>query len=232
NLNLNQEISNDVTIILMNGVEDSLTYDEHQNLEDFISRGGNLLLAQNRIKTDLTTQQASPIESDIFTFLSSYGLQIDPNLVLDLNCGKVNVQQNLGFLRIPVPMDYPFLPIIKEDNFNDDNVIVSNLEVLRLMFPSELIINDSLYNIIPLFTSSDRSTSMQEFFNLNPDPSSNPAFQKLNENGKILGALVEIENTQNQIILIGDSKFLADDGGGAVGENHIFIMNAIDYLLG
>ena len=236
NLNLNQEISNDVTIILMNGVEDSLTYDEHQNLEDFILRGGNLLLAQNRIKTDLTTQQASPIESDIFTFLSLYGLQIDPNLVLDLNCGKVNVQQNLGFLRIPVPMDYPFLPIIKEDNFNDDNVIVSNLEVLRLMFPSELVTYDSLYNIIPLFTTSNQSTTMQEFFNLNPDPNANPSFRQLSEKGKIMGAVAEVLNDDmsilSQIILVTDSKFMVDDGGGAAGENHIFIMNAVDYLLG
>ena len=29
-----------------------------------------------------------------------------------------------------------------------------------------------------------------------------------------------------------DSKFMADDGGGAAPENHIFIMNAADYLLG
>ena len=34
------------------------------------------------------------------------------------------------------------------------------------------------------------------------------------------------------IYLITDSKFLSDDGGGGAGENHIFIMNAVDYLLG
>ena len=116
NTNLDKEISSDVALILLNGLEDSLTNDEHQNLQAFIDRGGNVLLAQNRIKTDLSTQQANPIESDIFTLLDSYGLHIEPNLVLDLNCGKVNVQQNLGFIRIPVPMDYPFLPIIKENN--------------------------------------------------------------------------------------------------------------------
>ena len=36
----------------------------------------------------------------------------------------------------------------------------------------------------------------------------------------------------SQLVLISDSKFMADDGGGGAGENHIFIMNAIDYLLG
>ena len=33
-------------------------------------------------------------------------------------------------------------------------------------------------------------------------------------------------------LFISDSKFMADNGGGAAPENHIFIMNAADYLLG
>ena len=110
-----------------------------------------------------------------------------------------------------------------------------------MMFPSEVIINDSALvpdnvNIIPLFTSSNQSTSMEEFFNLNPDPNANPSFRQLNEPGKVLGALAEVSNSDNrslsQLILISDSKFISDDGGGASPENHIFVMNAVDYLLG
>jgi len=51
-----------------------------------------------------------------------------------------------------------------------------------------------------------------------------------------LGAVAEIVHEdlgiQSQIILITDSKFMSDDGGGGASENHIFIMNAVDYLLG
>ena len=36
----------------------------------------------------------------------------------------------------------------------------------------------------------------------------------------------------SQLIIVSDSKFMMDDGGGAAPENHIFIMNAADYLLG
>ena len=236
NISLEQNIADDITLLILNGLEDSLSQEEYQHLTKYITKGGNLLLAQNRIKTDLATQQANPIESNIFSFLEQYGVTVKPNLVLDLNCGKVNVQQNLGFLRIPVPMDYPFLPIIKKNNFNQSNIMVNGLEALRLMFPSELKINDSLFNILPLFSSSNQSTTMQEFFNLSPDPNTNPSFQQLNENGKNLGAIIDVktndENNQNQIILISDSKFLIDDGGGAAPENHIFLMNAVDYLLG
>ena len=241
NINLEQVIAENISLLLINGVEDSLTYDEQQNLLDFITRGGNFLLAQSRIKTDLATQQANPVESNIFSLLDSYGLHIASNLVLDQNCGKVNVQQNFMGLRIPVPMDYPFLPIIKEDGFNNDIVMVNGLESIRMIFPSEIIINDSItspdnINIIPLFTCSNQSTSMEEFFNLNPDVNANPSFRQLNESGKVLGALAEVSHFENeslsQLILISDSKFIADGGGGASPENHIFIMNAVDYLLG
>ena len=64
----------------------------------------------------------------------------------------------------------------------------------------------------------------------------NPSFRQLNEPGRVLGALAEISFSENdslsQLILISDSKFIADDGGGSAPENHIFIMNAVDYLLG
>ena len=36
----------------------------------------------------------------------------EENLVLDQTCGRVNVQQNMGFIRMAVPMEYPLLPII------------------------------------------------------------------------------------------------------------------------
>ena len=46
--------------------------------------------------------------------------------------------------------------------------------------------------------------------------------------------MAEINNNEtiSNIILISDSKFLSDEGGGAATENHIFLMNAIDYILG
>ena len=237
NINLNQSISNDISLLLLNGLEDSLSINEKTNLENYVNNGGHLLLAQNKIKTDLTTQQANPITSNIFSFLNSYGLSISENLVLDQNCGKVNVQQNLGFLRIPVPMDYPFLPIIKKNNFNPDSPIVSGLESLRLMFTSEITVNDSNIindniSIINLFTSSNKSTIMEEFFNLSPDPQQNPAFVQLKDNGKVLGVLAERLDVGSKLILISDSKFMIDEGGGAAPENHVFIMNAADYLLG
>ena len=233
NITLDSVIPADISTILMNGVSDSLSVDERLNLEDYVANGGNLIIAQNRLNVDIQTQQVTPITSDIFEFLSNYGFQIEENLVLDKVCGKVNVQQNMGIFRMAVPMDYPFLPIIQ--NFNDNEAVVSGLEGLRTMFPSEIML-DSLHNTSVLFSSSDKSTTISEFYNLNPDPKVNPVFSQLKEKGKILAARAEVLNDESgivgQVILVSDSKFFADNGGGASPENHIFVLNAIDFLLG
>ncbi len=227
NITLDSEIPSDISVVLMNGVLDSLTSDENLNLDNFIQNGGNLFIGQNRLSIDIQTQQATPIASNIFDLLSNFGFTIEENLVLDKNCGKVNVQQNMGIFRMAVPMDYPFLPVIQE--FNKDEAIVSGLEGLRTMFPSEIVLDTSL-STYPLFSSSNHSSTMTEFYNLNPDPKVNPVFSQLNESGKILAA--RSESALGQVVLISDSKFFADDGGGASPENHIFVLNTIDFLLG
>ena len=56
-----------------------------------------------------------------------------------------------------------------------------------------------------------------------------------NKSNQILGARTEFTNPSgvlNQVILVSDSEFMADDGGGRSPENHIFILNSIDYLIG
>ena len=67
----------------MGGVSDSLSSSEKENLLEFLNRGGNLFLTQNRIKTNLQIQQAFPKESDIFSIIKDYGFSNEENLVTD-----------------------------------------------------------------------------------------------------------------------------------------------------
>jgi len=232
-ITLENPIPKDISVIILNPINDSLSIMEKQNLEEYVINDGNVLILQNRLNVDVQTQQATPINSNVFDLLDKWGLKIQENLVLDQLCGKVNVQQNMGIFRMAVPMDYPFLPIIQ--SFNKDDIIVNGLEQIRTMFPSQIIL-DTLVKAFPLFSSSNKSTTMTEFYNLNPDPKTNPIFNQLNENGKIIAARSEIdfnENSKNsQIILIADQYFISDDGGGSSPENHIFVLNAMDFLVG
>ena len=238
NIDLQNSIEDNIELILVNGLEDSLQENERKNLEDFLNQGGNIFLAQSRIKSDLRTQQASEISSNIFDVVDSYGLSLQTNLVLDRVCGRVSVQQNMGFIRMNVPMAYPLLPIVRD--FNKDEVLVSGLEQVQLFFASEIrtdsIPQDGSVNVSPLMYSSNKSSLMNGYFNLNPDPKTNPAMTNLNQPKKLLSARSERSSSEtgllSQMILVSDSRFLSDDGGGASPENHIFVMNAVDYLLG
>ena len=60
-INFAEKISSDINAVLMGGVSDSLSSEENKNLIEYLERGGNLFLTQNRIKTNLQVQQAFPI---------------------------------------------------------------------------------------------------------------------------------------------------------------------------
>ena len=236
NINLDNPIPENIDLVILPGVIDSLSENQMEIINKYYKAGGDFLIGQNRILTDLQTQQANPINSNIFDFIGQMGIEIKENLVLDQVCGKVNVQQNMGIFRMAVPMDYPFIPIIQ--NFSDIP-IVKDLEQLSLIFPSEIMIQDSIANddldVFPLFNSSNKSTTMTGFYNLAPDPKQNPIFSQLTESEKIVGALSKKtwgESSSSSVIVVSDSKFLTDDGGSASPENMIFIQNSIDYLFG
>ena len=220
-------------VLLVSGTLDTLDSTTYQELEKFLNEGKKLLLAQSGVSTDLQTQQATAVQSNIFDLLKKYRFDLQKNLVLDGNCGKVTVQVRQGPFLIPYPMDYPFFPII--DTFNENSVVVSDLENVRPLFPSEIIIDtvdtEAVKEVITLFKSSRNSGVMEGNLNLSPDPQQNPFIKMLGQKGKTLAA-TSILNNGGELMLISDSKFLADDAGMSVDENMIFLMNVVDYLAG
>ena len=239
NINLSDPISDNIQTLIISGITDSLLIEELNNLENYINRGGSIFIAQNRISTDLSTQSAETIQSNIFTLLEKYGLSVKENLVMDQSCGSISVLQNRGMFRMQTQMEYPFFPLIR--SFAENEVLVSGLEQVRVMFPSEIYEYDDtlgLYNdinskVTPLMFSSENSGSMEQFFNLTPVE--NPAFSTLSESNKVVAAKSEIilnDSLKSEIILLGDSNFISDDVGGSIQENTDLVLNAIDYLMG
>ena len=235
-IKLSETIPLNISAILIGGITDSLSSVEKNNLSQFMDRGGNMFVSQNRVKTNLQIQQAVPIKSDFFNFLQKYGFYVEENLVTDKICGRVNVQQQMGPIRMNVPMEYPLLPIIR--SFNEKESIVSGLEQMQLIFPSEIKQDSSSFDNVeftPLFFTSKESGELKGSYNLSPDPQQNPFMRMFNKSNQILGARTELLNSSgivNQVVLVGDSEFMADNGGGRSPENHIFILNSIDYLVG
>ena len=93
----------------------------------------------------------------------------------------------------------------------------------------------TIVKFTPIFFTSEQSGELKGSYNLSPDPQQNPFIRMFNKSNQILGARTEFTNASgflNQVILVSDSEFMADNGGGRSPENHIFILNSIDYLIG
>ena len=130
-----------------------------ENLNSFLDSGKRLFIAQSGINTNIQTQQADPIQSNIYEFLSKYSLQLQKNLVLDAKCGNVQVQERRGIFLMNRPMEYPFFPVV--DSFNTSEIVVSDLEQVLPFFPSEIKIdtldNEKVAGAVPLFSSSNNN---------------------------------------------------------------------------
>ena len=236
-VDLNNNVAANISVLILSDISDSLTKNQFNNLDNYLLNGGNLFIAQNRIKTDIQTQTAEPINSDIFSLLEKYGISINENLVLDKNCGQITISQNRGFFRMNSATDYPFFPKITD--FSEDQIVVNGLEMLQILFPSEIepyvdTLDTGIGTFTPLFITSNQSTTMEEFFNLYP--LENPAFNSLNEGPYDVAALGTFQTNESglttQIIVVGDSRFLSDDGGGRMPENLTFTLNSVDFLTG
>ena len=167
-------VPEDIEMLLVNGVVDSLSEDALGALKNYINKGGNLFLAQSKINGDLQAQRGTPIQSNIFEVLEPFGVSMADNLVMDRICGTVTVSQQRGFLRFNSAVEYPFFPVLQSF---PDHEIVSGLEQVQMLFSSEIVYDtaDSTRLVKPLLVTSDHSGAAAGFINLNPIQ--NQAFQ-------------------------------------------------------
>ena len=56
-VNLDNAITPNIAVLLLSDLSDSLNDNQYSNLDNYLANGGNLFLAQNRIKTEIQTQK-------------------------------------------------------------------------------------------------------------------------------------------------------------------------------
>ena len=254
NVDLNDEIPNDVRTLIFSGAADSLSLYQIYNIDQFLMRGNNILFFQDRVHADLQTQQARTIDSNIFDLLTHYGVNIRENLIMDNECGQVNVQERRGIFNVSTPMSYPF--IVVSNTVNRHHPIVSQLSNIQFLYVSELDANveylkEMGVNFTSLIYTSDQTGSVQ-------GPNFNISIQQFQDR-RYINRLIEgrktiageyqgffssffaetdirfssdfIEGTQNgKIIVVPDMDFISSQGAGQNQSNLNFVMNSVDYL--
>lgn len=200
-------------------------------LDDYLSKGGNLFIAMDRVDGDLSTVQGKSIETGLETWLSSKGLVVENNFVVDASCGSVSVRQ--GNFPFPVQMKFPYLPMIV--NF-EDHPVTKGLEQVLLPFASSIVYTGDTSNyFVPIAKSSEKSGTLSAplYFDINKKWNDNDLpLSNITVGAALRGNIAG--NMESGIVLFSDGQFPVNGEGQRaqqISQDNVSLMvNSIDWL--
>jgi len=202
-------------------------------LDDFLARGGRLLLAINNVKGNFQTAQGEEVYTGLSDWLKQKGVEVENDFLIDANCGNVMVQQQQGYFMMNTPVKFPYLPVIT--NFSD-HPVTEGLESITLPFVSPIRLNpkDTSVVMIPLAMSSTKSgvQSLPVYF----DVSKQWNASDFTLSSQIVAVAVEgnLNGSKTKMVVFSDGDFVVNGEGQRaqqLQEDNVNLMaNAVDWL--
>lgn len=232
NLTDSTNLSRYKTICLISP-RDSFPENHLRMLDQYLSGGGNLYLALNRVDGNLSQGMGYEVNTGLEDWIGKKGLELENSFVTDANCGNVSVRQQQGMFTFNSQISFPYLPIA---TVFGENPITGGLENVIFQFVSPINFKgDTSLLFQPLVKSSDQSGKQQApvYFDVQRQWNNNDFTMK----GMTLAAMLEgkIEGSANsRIILVGDGDFAVNGYGEAAHainpDNINLMVNSIDFL--
>ncbi len=212
---------------------DSVKQSALQQLDRFLSEGGNLLIAINRVDGQMSQAMGISVNTGFEKWLEQKGIIVEENLVIDALCGVVGVQeQQMGFM-LQRQIQFPYFPVLKTFT---KHPITEGLEAVIMSFASTVIYKgDASKQYLPLVETSEQSS-------VQPVPVQidlNREWQESDFPSKNLVVAAAITgdfggSKPGKMIVIGDGDFAINGEGQQAHEinpdNANFFVNAIDWL--
>ncbi len=200
--------------------------------DQFLEKGGKMLLAVDRVNGDLQQARGSEVNTGLEKWLEKRGIQLENNFIIDVSCANVMVQQNTGFFRMQSQVMFPYLPIISKFA---DHPVTSGLESVLLQFASPVnYIGDTLISFTPLLFSSENSNTQPAFIYF--DIQKQWTKQDFTKKELVAGGLFESKEPTKpfKMIVFGDGNFPVNGEGQNAQQqqpdNINLFVNAIDFL--
>jgi ABC-type uncharacterized transport system involved in gliding motility auxiliary subunit len=199
-------ISDKIKTLVLIRPSDSIPPGQLQKLDGFLSRGGRMVIAINRVNGDLQNSYGSAVSTGLETWLQQKGILVDDNFVVDAKCGSVNVVQQQGAFQFQTQISFPFLPQVGKFA---DHPISKGLESVLFEFASTVsYIGDTTKKFIPLAMTSEKSSALKapQYFNIQKQwteadlPQRNLTMAAAIE-GKLAGS------TNSKMVVIADGDF-------------------------
>jgi len=147
---------------------------ELYELDQFLMRGGRIAFLLDAASIPREGTQADLSPSNIFGFLSTYGIVVNPDLVLDRACA---VGMAWGDIESTAP--YPYWPVVRATGISDSHPAVAGLTSVRMAWTSSI----SMRGVGPgtrtsvLLRSSPDSWTVSAAADLSPDRPFEPPAQ-------------------------------------------------------
>ena len=226
-------INNFKTLVIINP-RDSFPPAHLAKLDEFLSQGKNICIAINRVDGNLQTLQGTEIKTGLERWLEGKGVKVNPNFIIDQNCGSVMVNQQQGVMTFQSNMRFPYLPVITKFA---DHPVTKGLTSVLLQFASSIDFSSPGGNITftPLATTSEKSGTENPpvTFNINR----NWQEQNFQRSGLTVCALINgnlAGGMTSRMIIIADGDFPINGEGQQARQlppdNVNLIVNSIDWL--
>lgn len=219
-------------------------------IDQFLMRGGSILALIDGTKVEVPLQ-ASVLSTGLENLLSSYGIRVNQDLVLDVSNDMASFSS--GFVQFFTP--YPFFVKAVGQFMNPESVLVNRLESVTLPWVSSIDIigqAEEGTSLFALVRSTDKAWSQSSSFNL--DPQQQFVIPNESRSQFILAAAkfgkfqsfflgrdipagdseqseeVINETLAGRLIVVGDADFAVDGFLRRNSENLIFFSNLVDGL--
>lgn len=224
----------DFNTLLIISPRDTMNTVDMRYLDSFLARGGNLMMALNRVDRNLENGMGEGLYTGLSDWLKEKGIEIEENFIVDINCTTVMVRQQQGQFTFNTPLRFPYIPVI--NNFTE-HPITEGLESLILPFVSPIKISgvDTSVTVIPLAVTSEKTGTQKPpvYFDVSKQWG---ATDFLTASLPVAVALEGKINGENfsKMVLFSDGDFVVNGAGQnaqQVQPDNINIMvNSIDWL--
>jgi gliding-associated putative ABC transporter substrate-binding component GldG len=219
--------------MVISAPKDSFNIEQLNVLDKYLSQGGKLFIAMNRVEGNLQTMQGTAVNTGLETWLEEKGIKVDKDFVIDANCSNIGVSQQNGQFSMTTPVRFPYLPIIT--NFSD-NPITKGLEQVMLNFTSPItFVGDTSLHFVPLALTSEKSgeEAVPVYFNIQK----RWLESDFNQKNLVVAALLQGKINNNpdaKIIVVSNGDFAVNGEGQRprqVQPDNVSLMaNSIDWL--
>ncbi len=214
--------------------KDSIPAPQLKQLEAFMAKGRGLVLASSNLSTNVnTSNEIAQRRPELADWLARRGVVLEPRVVIDANCGQVQVLQQRGQFTMPVPVMFPYFPIISGYS---SHPVSSGLDAVVLQFtsPMSFIGDSSRVKWTPLLFTSKRSNSL-------PAPQVIDIQKQWNDMDFLLGPQTvsgalegQLTNGQpSRMVVVGNGGFVLNGNGQQPmqiePDNVNLIVNAVDW---